>query len=63
MPGKSVHLVVITPPYWQIKDYLAENLIGFRESYQSYIKNLNFVWKECERVLYLGCRFSINIGD
>ncbi|WP_076788992.1 DNA methyltransferase [Chlorobium sp. KB01] len=61
--GKSVHLVITSPPYWQLKDYGTDTQIGFHESYESYINNLNLVWKECERVLYPGCRLCINIGD
>ena len=60
---KSVHLVITSPPYWQLKDYGTENQIGFHESYESYINNLNLVWKESHRVLHPGCRLCINIGD
>lgn len=60
---KSVHLVITSPPYWQLKDYGTDNQIGFHESYESYINNLNLVWKECNRVLHDGCRLCINIGD
>lgn len=63
MPDKSVHLVITSPPYWQLKDYGTENQIGFHESYESYINNLNLVWQECDRVLHPGCRLCINIGD
>jgi len=60
---KSVHLVITSPPYWQLKDYGTENQIGFHESYESYINNLNLVWKESHRILHPGCRLCINIGD
>lgn len=60
---KSVHLVVTSPPYWQLKDYGTENQIGYYEDYETYINNLNLVWKECYRVLDDGCRLCINIGD
>lgn len=59
----SVQLVVTSPPYWQLKDYGTENQIGYHENYESYINNLNLVWKECHRVLENGCRLCINIGD
>jgi site-specific DNA-methyltransferase (adenine-specific) len=58
-----VHLVITSPPYWQLKDYGVKNQIGFNDSYQDYIDNLNKVWKECYRILYPGCRLCINIGD
>lgn len=63
LADKSVHLVITSPPYWQLKDYGTENQIGFHESYESYINNLNLVWKESYRVLHPGCRLCINIGD
>jgi site-specific DNA-methyltransferase (adenine-specific) len=63
LPDESVHLVVTSPPYWQLKDYGNENQLGFHDSYESYINNLNLVWNECFRVLHSGCRLCINIGD
>lgn len=63
LPDNSVHLVVTSPPYWQLKDYGSDNQIGFNDSYENYINNLNLVWKECYRVLHNGCRLCVNIGD
>ncbi len=63
LPEKSIHLVITSPPYWQLKDYGTENQIGFHDSYENYINNLNLVWKESYRVLHNGCRLCINIGD
>lgn len=60
---ESVHLIITSPPYWQLKDYGAKNQIGFNHTYEEYINNLNLVWKECYRVLHKGCRLCINIGD
>ena len=60
---ESVHLVVTSPPYWQLKDYGFKDQIGFDDSYEDYINNLNLVWNECYRVLHPGCRMAINIGD
>jgi site-specific DNA-methyltransferase (adenine-specific) len=63
IPDRSVHLVVTSPPYWQLKDYGDDHQIGFHHSYEDYINNLNLVWSECHRVLHDGCRLCINIGD
>ncbi len=63
VPDESVHLVVTSPPYWQLKDYGNDNQIGFNDTYQEYINNLNLVWNECHRILHRGCRLCINIGD
>ena len=63
VPDESVHLIITSPPYWQLKDYGDERQIGFHDSYEEYINNLNLVWNECHRVLHKGCRLCINIGD
>lgn len=63
LANESVHLVVTSPPYWQLKDYGNGSQIGFDHSYEDYINNLNLVWNECNRVLHKGCRLCINIGD
>ena len=60
---ESVHLVVTSPPYWQLKDYGNPRQIGFHDTYEEYINNLNLVWSECHRVLHKGCRLCVNIGD
>lgn len=63
LTDESVHLIVTSPPYWQLKDYGPKQQIGYNDSYQDYINNLNLVWNECYRVLHKGCRLCINIGD
>lgn len=60
---ESVHLVITSPPYWQLKDYGNGHQIGFNDTYEDYINNLNLVWYECYRLLHNGCRLCINIGD
>jgi len=63
LADNSVHLAITSPPYWQLKDYGTNNQIGFHDSYENYINNLNLVWKECYRALHNGCRLCVNIGD
>jgi len=63
LTDRSVHLIITSPPYWQLKDYGTKDQIGFHENYESYINNLNLVWNESYRVLHNGCRFCVNIGD
>jgi len=46
-----------------LKDYGSNDQIGFNDSYEEYINNLNLVWNECYRVLHNGCRLCVNIGD
>ncbi len=63
VPNETVHLIITSPPYWQLKDYGNGKQIGFNDTYEEYINNLNIVWNECHRILYKGCRLCINIGD
>jgi DNA modification methylase len=63
LADESIHLIITSPPYWQLKDYGDENQLGFHDSYEDYINNLNLVWNECFRVLHKGCRLCINVGD
>lgn len=63
LKDESVELVITSPPYWQLKDYGSNDQIGFNNSYEEYINNLNLVWNECYRVLHSGCRLCVNIGD
>ena len=59
----SIQLVITSPPYWQLKDYGTDNQLGYHENYETYINNLNLIWKESHRVLENGCRLCVNIGD
>jgi site-specific DNA-methyltransferase (adenine-specific) len=63
LKDESIQLIITSPPYWQLKDYGSDNQIGYNDSYEDYINNLNLVWNECYRVLENGCRLCINIGD
>lgn len=60
---ESVHLIITSPPYWQLKDYGSTDQIGFNNSYAEYHEGLNKVWDESYRILHPGCRICINIGD
>jgi DNA modification methylase len=37
VPGESVHLIITSPPYWQLKDYDSFQQIGFHDTYEEYI--------------------------
>jgi len=63
LADESVHLVVTSPPYWDIKDYGSDGQIGYNDGLDEYLDRLKAVWGECYRVLKPGCRFVVNIGD
>lgn len=63
LADESIHLIITSPPYWQLKDYGSDKQLGYNDSYESYINNLNLVWNDSFRVLHKGCRLCVNIGD
>ena len=60
---ESVHLIVTSPPYWNLKDYGTQGQIGYGQTLHEYLLDLSRVWRECWRVLKAGRRLCINIGD
>ncbi|MCL5433636.1 MAG: site-specific DNA-methyltransferase [Candidatus Marsarchaeota archaeon] len=73
IPDNSVHLIITSPPYFNIKDYAKDGYqnkkiasktngqIGDIDNYNDYIKELSNVWKECERVLTPNGKLAINV--
>ena len=43
VPNESIDLIITSPPYWQLKDYGNGSQIGFGDTYEDYINNLNIV--------------------
>jgi len=72
LPDDSVHLIVTSPPYFNIKDYSldgyqknkrAEKIkgqIGDISDYKEYIEEMLVVWKECDRVLKPNGKLIVN---
>lgn len=65
IPDASVHLVVTSPPYWNLKEYPPGNTsqLGDIEAYESFLSELDKVWSECARVLVPGGRICCVVGD
>lgn len=63
LPPNSVHLIITSPPYWNLKDYKVNGQIGHGQEYQDYIISLKDVFFQCYRVLHPGCKMIINVAD
>ncbi|MBL8764273.1 MAG: site-specific DNA-methyltransferase [Phycisphaerae bacterium] len=62
-PG-SVHLVVTSPPYWNLKRYNdGADQLGHVEEYDAFIAAIDRVWKHCYDALVPGGRLVVNVGD
>ncbi len=64
IPDGSTHLIVTSPPYWTLKDYVgSEGQLGDVEDYEQFNAELAGVWRECLRVLVPGGRLIVVVGD
>lgn len=61
----SVHLVVTSPPYANLKKYEPDNpdQLGHIDDYPAFLKELDRVWAECYRALVPGGRICCVVGD
>jgi site-specific DNA-methyltransferase (adenine-specific) len=60
MPENSIHLIITSPPYNLSKQYSNHN---DQMNYSEYLNWMQEVWEECKRVLIMGGRLCINIGE
>ncbi len=60
----SVHLVVTSPPYWNLKRYNElQGQMGHIDDYERFLADVDKVWRECYRVLVPGGRLVCVVGD
>jgi site-specific DNA-methyltransferase (cytosine-N4-specific) len=72
LPDGSVHLIVTSPPYFNIKDYSKDGRqqlshsrknsaqLGDLGTFEQFLRELAIVWRECERVLTPNGKLIIN---
>ena len=64
IPDESVHLIVTSPPYWNLKRYNDnEAQLGHINDYEQFLNELAKTLKECFRLLVPGGRLVCVVGD
>ena len=63
LPDESVHCIVTSPPYWQLRDYGVRGQIGLEQSVEEYVENLVSVFRAARRVLKTDGTLWLNLGD
>lgn len=63
LPSNSVHSIVTSPPYYNLRDYGVKGQIGHEQTPEQFIENLVQVFRECKRVLRKDGTLWLNIGD
>ena len=60
----SIHLVVTSPPYWTLKEYnKSDGQMGDIGDYETFLTQLDRVWKACYDALVPGGRVVCVVGD
>lgn len=64
IPDESAHLVITSPPYFNLKDYNEEAAqLGSINKYNKFIQELQKIWKECFDKLIPSGRMCVVVGD
>ena len=64
IPDETVHLVVTSPPYWNLKRYNEHpEQLGHIQEYEAFLSELKKVWEHIFRVLVPGGRLVCVVGD
>lgn len=67
VPDESVHLVVTSPPYFDLIDYEnstgSDDQLGNLRDYERFLAELRKVWERCYRALAPGGRLCVVVGD
>jgi modification methylase len=63
---ESVHLIVTSPPYWNLKEYdgaAGADQLGHNDDYPAFLAELRQVWERCAAALVPGGRLCVVVGD
>jgi len=65
-PDREAHLIVTSPPYWNLKKYSDEGAglqLGHIDDREEFMLELGKVWENCYRRLVPGGRLCVVVGD
>ncbi len=64
LDDQSVHLVITSPPYWNLKRYNENpDQLGHIQDYEAFLGELEKVWRHVFRILVPGGRLVCVVGD
>ncbi len=63
LPSESVHCIVTSPPYWNLRDYGVSGQLGLETTPEEYIAQMVAVFAEARRVLRADGSLWLNLGD
>ncbi len=64
LPDESIHLVITSPPYWNLKRYNEiPRQLGHVADYEEFLGEINKVWEHAYRILVPGGRLVCVVGD
>lgn len=66
VPAASVHLIVTSPPYFNLIEYeksTGDEQLGHIDDYARFLNEMNAVWRRCYEALVPGGRMCIVVGD
>ncbi len=64
LDDESVHLIVTSPPYWNLKQYNENpDQLGHIQDYEVFLSEVEKVWRHAFRVLVPGGRLVCVVGD
>lgn len=64
LPDESIHLVITSPPYWNLKKYNdIPSQLGHIDDYEQFLNETRKVWEHVFRILVPGGRLVCVVGD
>ena len=63
LADESVHMVMTSPPYWNLRDYDHDDQLGLEPESEQYVQNMADVFDEVKRVLRPDGSLWLNLGD